>query len=155
MVGLIALCALYIYYQELVDSVVKQIFEWDSLNLVLWAIPFCSFFIQFLSEKNGNVDNNGLIFRHFGHFGDYSFTVVTFGVASNTGASLLKVFFVQNNFEDIFSQYLGQIDKYSILVVSLFLLGYPLFTSIRVLLSALHNQAGSSVKTEVAVDIKS
>jgi hypothetical protein len=147
---LVGLSILLLINKEPTMLYIKSILEWKRLNTALWLGFFCCFTVHYLSIKNDESYNGGLIFKHFGKFADSGFAMITYGLASTTSAAILKGVYIQQYFEEkVYFNNFDQVDIYSMLVVCLFLLGYSIFAA----LSALRN-ALLFTQAETAIPIK-
>lgn len=109
---------------------IKDILSWRHLNLCLWLGLGICFFIHYLSIKNDETYNQGLIYVHFGKFADSAFAIGTYGLASTTAASLLKgIYFQQVLEQEVYFKNFNQVDIYSMLVVCIFLLSYSIYAA--------------------------
>ena len=118
--------------------VVKAFLEWKLLNSSLWLGFICCFSVHYLSIKNDKYYDSGLIYKHFGKFADTGFAICTYGLASTTAAAILKGVYAQQFFdENIYFMNFDQIDIYSMLIVSAFLLGYSVYAAISAVIKAI------------------
>jgi len=117
---------------------IKSTLQWEHLNKVLWLGFICCFSVHYLSIKNDEQYDGGIIYKHFGKFADSAFAVITYGLASTTSASILKGVYIQQFFGDeVYFNNFDQVDIYSMLVVCIFLLGYSLYSAISALQSSI------------------
>ncbi|MCJ8304738.1 hypothetical protein [Shewanella sp.] len=146
---LVALSVFLVLFQDLTKNCIKSILQWKHLNITLWLSLICCFVVHYVSIKSDNSYDGGIIYKHFGKFADTAFAIVTYGLASTTSAAILKGVYIQQFFnEKVYFNHFDQIDIYSMLVVSLFLLGYSLYAA----LSALRNAVFLS-KAETAIPV--
>lgn len=143
-ISLIVFSIIIVIYKEPTKIFVRNILEWDLLNTMLWFAYICIFIVHYLSIKDSKEKNDGLIYKHFGKFADSSFAMVTYGLASTTSVAVLKGVYVQQYFGDqIYFVNFDDMDIYSMLVVSTFLLGYSIYAAATALMAALLKSKGS------------
>ena len=136
---LILLLVGYVHYKAEIIQLIRFILEWGFLNTVLWFGVFICFFVNYISLKKNSVSQSGLIFTHFGPFGDSAFAVGTYGIASTTAASIAKGVYIQINFTDmVYFNHFSQLDIYSMLVVCCFLFGYSVYACYKALVAAIY-----------------
>lgn len=117
---------------------IKLFLEWKHLSISLWFFYICCFSVHYLSIKDDQSYDSGLIYKHFGKFADSGFAVGTYGLASTTSAAILKGVYSQQFFqEEIYFTNFDQIDIYSMLVVCLFLFGYSVYAAMSALINAM------------------
>ncbi len=130
------LMAVLIVFQDTIYTNVKLGLEWKFLNATLWGFFLVSFLVHYIGTKDITSDTGGLIFKHFGKFADTAFAIVTYGVTSTTSAAILKGVYIQQfSGGEIYFKHFDEIDVYSMLIVS----GFLLFYSIRAGITALYN----------------
>lgn len=138
LIGLIFISIFFILNQKAINLIVRTIFEWRFLNITLWCYILICFIINYLSLNDVTNNESGMIFKEFGFFANSAFTAITFGLALTTSTSILKGIYIQQYFRDkIYFNEFSEIDIYSLLVVSLFLFGYSIISSFRVLKRAI------------------
>ncbi|MFC1520215.1 hypothetical protein ACFL6Z_10925 [Pseudomonadota bacterium] len=136
---LVILSTLLILNKESTMLNIKAVLEWKHLNASLWMGFLCCFSVHYLSIKNDNSYDGGLIFKHFGKFADSGFAIITYGLASSTSTAILKGVYIQQFFDEkVYFKNFDQIDIYSMLVVCIFLLGYSLYAAFSALWGAIH-----------------
>lgn len=144
---LIALSAGYVINQEAVEHAIKSFLVWPHLSKCIWLAVFVSFFIHYLSVKNGSSSYEGLIYKAFGKFSDAAFAAITYGLASTTSVSILKGVYIQKIIGgEIYFNKFDEIDIYSMLVVCLFLFGYSTYATGQALINALFVGVSKSAK---------
>ena len=94
--------------------------------------------IHYLSIRNSINGYEGLIYKSFGKFADSAFAAITYGLASTTSASILKGVCIQQIIGgEIYFNHFGEVDIYSMLVVSVFLFGYSIYATGHALVGAI------------------
>lgn len=147
LIFLVILAVIYVNYQQDVNIIFRNFLEWKHLNTSLWLYIMICYLIYYLSVRGNDNIESGVIFREFGTFGNSAFAAITFGLASTTSASILKGVYIQQFFKDkIYFNEFNEIDIYSMLVVSMFLFGYSVYSSLQSLLKAIMLQRGENVK---------
>jgi len=103
--------------------------------------------IHYLSIRNSTNGYDGLIYKSFGKFADSAFAAITYGLALTTSASILKGVYIQQIIGgDIYFNYFGEVDIYSMLVVSVFLFGYSIYATGHALVGAIFRGASQNAK---------
>ena len=145
-IGFIILSIIYINNEDDITLLIKNILEWENLNLILWLYIILCFLIYYLSVKDVKNYDSGLMFKEFGTFGNSAFAIVTYGLALTTSASILKGVYIQQYFkEKIYFNNFDEIDIYSMLVVSIFLFGYSILNSFKSFIDAIMLNKGEDV----------
>jgi hypothetical protein len=145
-IGFIILSTFYVNNENIITSTIKNILEWKHLNLILWLYIILCFLIYYLSVKDMENYESGLIFKEFGTFGNSAFAIITYGLALTTSASILKGVYIQQYFKDkVYFNNFDEIDIYSMLVVSIFLFGYSILNSFKSFIGAIMLNKGEDV----------
>lgn len=144
---LVVLSIGYLLNQDTVKLAIKSFLTWPYLSKVIWLSVVISFMTHYLSIRNSTNGYEGLIYKSFGKFADSAFAATTYGLALTTSASILKGVYIQQIIgSDIYFNYFGEIDIYSMLVVSVFLLGYSTYATGHALVGAIFRGASKNAK---------
>lgn len=146
-VALIGIFYFSLENSESIKILIDKILSWKHLSVAYWLLIISCYFIKVLSNTKASSPQSTLIYKNFGKFADISFTVITLGLAGTTSLALLKGVFgqmiIKNN---IYFMNFEDIDIWSLLVVSIFLLIYSLKISLSTLYYSIINK--TAVKVE-------
>lgn len=121
-----------ISYKEDILKFLKIILEFKDMNIYLCFFVFIAFLFRWIFTKDIENLDSGIIYRDFGFIADIFFAFLTYSLSLTTSVAILKALLLQKVFETgIYFTNLDELDIYSMIIVSLFLLGYSTNATIK------------------------
>lgn len=129
---LLILCLPYYFFRSRINYFLRSLLELRLLHYVLWCLTLIIFIVHYFKFRGKEIKSKKFITQKFGDFMDSFLGGITYGTGITSSLTLIKGFYIQNVFGDIYFKELDKIDLWTVFASMIFLLYYMIMKVVNV-----------------------